>query len=231
MLRDLANFVCLAKARLQVLRIAGGPRSTSQLKEYAVSFLAAIFKSKLVELDISGHKMGSRGCAALARLLRVNKRLKKLHWDDNSVSIEGLQRIVEAVEAQTVLTHCSIPVIDLPAMMGSDVAATKKVRMLLGSLQAALTKNFWRIGASDLPSSQLASLGQPSSISKSKRKGSGVVDKIAKEKIQKSSAGDRRSYFLLSACLGFCFRLFVFIRFVLFCFVCLFVCLVFGGLA
>lgn len=67
--------------KLKKLSIAGGPRSSQQLKhELGPVLLSLAHNSRLEELNIKGHKLGNRGVFALARAIQTNSTLKVSHW-------------------------------------------------------------------------------------------------------------------------------------------------------
>lgn len=136
-------------SKLQRLSMIGGVKSASQLREYLGSFIAAVAQSNLVELNICGHRMGYKGAVALSRTLRVNRKLKKLYWDDNSLSLEALERVVTQGLAhnETVLV-CPVPVVDISAMVSSFQSDSSggsekifKLQELVAQLQQTVAAN------------------------------------------------------------------------------------------
>lgn len=65
------------------------------LRAETVVILDSLWNNKSVDnLNITGNQMGDKGALALSKLIQVNTTLRTIQWDENGISISGLQAVV-----------------------------------------------------------------------------------------------------------------------------------------
>eukprot|EP00027_Filamoeba_sp_ATCC50430_P005257 CAMPEP_0168554154 /NCGR_PEP_ID=MMETSP0413-20121227/7628_1 /TAXON_ID=136452 /ORGANISM="Filamoeba nolandi, Strain NC-AS-23-1" /LENGTH=804 /DNA_ID=CAMNT_0008584875 /DNA_START=114 /DNA_END=2528 /DNA_ORIENTATION=- len=67
----------------------------------------------LIELDISGNKLGDQLAISISDALRQNNRLKSLSWDNNNISIGGWLALANALGTNKTLVDCPQPQQDI----------------------------------------------------------------------------------------------------------------------
>ena len=101
----------------------------------------------LLELCISGNKIGDTGACCIAKLLRNNKSLVSLHCDDNGISISGFNAIALSIKQSNVIQYFGIPWND----MTSNIPKGKKFKNTGQLLLAIHDKMIQNRNASPLP--------------------------------------------------------------------------------
>ncbi|BFU25458.1 carmil, putative [Entamoeba histolytica HM-3:IMSS] len=111
---------------LKKLRIAGGLKQTQQLGTSIVPIFDALANNRTIrEFDCSNHMFGNKGAFALANLITVNDTLQVINWDGNSIGMNGLKAIAEALRINTVLKEFKFPISDCGKL--EDVESVRKV--------------------------------------------------------------------------------------------------------
>jgi len=99
---------------------------------------------KLMELDVSGNKMGDALATILSDSLRQNRHLKALWWDRNGITISGWQSLLNVMTNNTTLSHCPHPSFDIDKTIKeskSKEQTKERVRVIMDNIQNALKKN------------------------------------------------------------------------------------------
>lgn len=131
MIKQLCHLITSKSSTLNKLSIAGGSKGHAQLKQDILPVIAAISKSKLTEVNISGHKMGNTGAFALSRLIQDSSYLKRLHFDDNVIGFSGLKAIILSLGTNPTLEYLPLPVYDISSMSVQLENGHKKFKKLL----------------------------------------------------------------------------------------------------
>jgi len=142
MIKNLSGLINSNLCSIRHLSIAGGNKSHSQLKQDIIPLLNSISKGKLVELNISNHKMGNSGAYALSRYLKESKSLQRLLWDENSVDLGGLASIINSVKENNSIIDLEIPISNISTIIvQGDQKTSQRVRELLNDLHDKLFCN------------------------------------------------------------------------------------------
>lgn len=67
----------------------------------------------LLELDVTGHRMGDIGTVALGTALRQNRSITTLSYDQNNTTLEGFKAIRGSLYGNKKLVNVSAPDVDL----------------------------------------------------------------------------------------------------------------------
>lgn len=74
----------------QVLHMKGDGPKTTQLRGAMIPFLQALaITTTMKEVNIEGHQIGNAGLEWLAKAIFVNKKLRKVYWEGNDLTLEG----------------------------------------------------------------------------------------------------------------------------------------------
>lgn len=99
---------------------------------------------KLVEIDVSGNKMGDQLAGLLSDSLRNNKHLKALYWDKNNISMGGWQSLVNIMNNNTTLCHVPNPKADVDKAVKESKNKEQfqeRVKVVMDSLSNSLKRN------------------------------------------------------------------------------------------
>ncbi|KAM4833946.1 capping protein, Arp2/3 and myosin-I linker protein 2 isoform 4-T4 [Thomomys bottae] len=129
----------------------------SRLKLGASVLLQALGTNpNLTALDISGNAMGDAGAKILAKVLRVNTRLRSVIWDRNHTSALGLLDVAQALEQNHTLKSMPLPLMDVTQAQRSRPELTARA---VNQIQACLLRNNRSDPASSDRTSHLEPLG------------------------------------------------------------------------
>lgn len=99
---------------------------------------------KLVELDVSGNKMGDQLAGFLSDCLRNNRHLKALYWDKNNISTGGWQSLVNIMNNNVTLCHVPTPKADIEKAVKeakNKEPFQERVNAVMDTLNTSLKRN------------------------------------------------------------------------------------------
>ncbi|KAF2075331.1 hypothetical protein CYY_003360 [Polysphondylium violaceum] len=119
--------------------------SKSQLKGDLLPIICCLFyNTNLKEIDISGHQAGDIVAASIGKLLQSNSSLTKLYFDDNSVSVRGLNLVKIGLSRNSSMLHMPLPIKDIASALKSDANPLHLTRMteVCNEIQQTLLDNY-----------------------------------------------------------------------------------------
>lgn len=99
-------------------------------------------KCIIKELDISSHQFGDAGAISLSKLLRRNLPFPtKLMFDNNNISLVGLNNLASGMDANTHIRCLPIPLVDLGnGVQANEVEAAARAKTW-DQIQKVIIKN------------------------------------------------------------------------------------------
>jgi len=129
---------------LEFLSVAGDNNKFAIGKEIESLLKCLGSDPKLVELDVSGNKIGDQLAGFLSDSLRNNKHLKALYWDKNNISTGGWQSLVNVMNNNNTLCHVPSPKSDMDKAIKESKNKDQfqeRVKAVMDSLSSALKRN------------------------------------------------------------------------------------------
>lgn len=170
LISSLSGLISSKFGSLRKLSMNHGGKSHSQLKQDIIPIIESLNRTKLIRIDISGHKMGTQGAYALSRVIRSSTTLKEIIWDENFIGIDGFEAVVNAFTDTATLTFLEIPVLDIANLISQD-SDTYRIKHIVLQMQ--------------LFSSNTDTI-QKDSVKKDSLKSTDIKVKKNKEKVSKS---------------------------------------------
>ncbi|CAF0878863.1 unnamed protein product, partial [Didymodactylos carnosus] len=113
----------------------------SKLRDsYTGELLSALINSPPLKLlDIRGNQMLEHGVRMLTHVLKLNRHLHTVYFDRNSISLNGFEEIVNAMECNNVICYLPVPVNDIIAMKINE--KDNRISSLMNKLDAICMRN------------------------------------------------------------------------------------------
>ena len=120
-----------------------GDGDKQHLGKLLIPFITELAKSKspLRYLDVSSHLIGDQGAEALAALVRETLTLQTLVLDDNHITANGFQLILNALKDNLSLCNMPYPKRDVRRACASSKTGGKKVHAVLMEIKQLLKRN------------------------------------------------------------------------------------------
>eukprot|EP01132_Coremiostelium_polycephalum_P009748 gene9748-11973_t len=123
---------------LESLHLTAG-NSKSPLKLDILPLIYALATNdSLLELDICGHQMGSKGAIALGKALQTNKTLHTILWDENMTGVSGFAGLLVGLERNLTLKNMPTPLIDIMQAHRENPA---KLQSILKEIDHCIIRN------------------------------------------------------------------------------------------
>eukprot|EP01129_Flabellula_baltica_P009207 TRINITY_DN3727_c0_g1_i4.p1 TRINITY_DN3727_c0_g1~~TRINITY_DN3727_c0_g1_i4.p1 ORF type:complete len:986 (+),score=179.39 TRINITY_DN3727_c0_g1_i4:251-3208(+) len=117
---------------------AGGNKCI--LRNELLQFVFGFAHNKYVQnLDISGHSAGDELSDILRRVLHQNKSLRKINWDENNISLNGLKILKIGMERNKYIEELPFPMTTVSTLMKSE--NTIEVIDIMRELEQIVYKN------------------------------------------------------------------------------------------
>jgi len=129
---------------LEYLGLSGNGDKMSIGKEIEPLFRALSSNPKLVELNITGNKIGDQMAVMLCDQLRSNFNLRSLLWDINGISIGGWRAFLNLCQTNQNLIHCPTPNVDIDRAIKESKNKDQfkdKIKEILDLTRDALKQN------------------------------------------------------------------------------------------